>query len=68
MFWLMGVGISIIGSSVGSEEQMTELLQYALDGRIEPVVKVYEFEDTADLINGFIDDAITGKVVVKIPQ
>ncbi|KAF3397360.1 Alcohol dehydrogenase 2 [Talaromyces pinophilus] len=61
-------GISIIGSSVGSEEQMTELLQYALDGRIEPVVKVYEFEDTADLINGFIDDAITGKVVVKIPQ
>lgn len=62
------VGISIIGSSVGSEEQMSELLQYALDGRIEPVVKVYEFEDTADLINRFIDDGITGKVVVKIPQ
>lgn len=47
---------------------MSELLQYALEGRVEPVVKVYGFEDTADLINGFIDDAITGKVVVKIPQ
>jgi propanol-preferring alcohol dehydrogenase len=62
------VGISIIGSSVGSEEQMTELLQQALAGRIKPVVKVYEFSDTASLINRFIDDAITGKVVVKIPQ
>jgi propanol-preferring alcohol dehydrogenase len=62
------VGISIIGSSVGSEDQMSELLQYALDGRIKPVVKVYEFEDSATLIDKFIDNAITGKVVVKIPQ
>ncbi|KAF5016712.1 hypothetical protein F66182_11518, partial [Fusarium sp. NRRL 66182] len=61
-------GISIVGSSVGSEEQMSELLQQALEGRIEPVVKVHDFEDTADLINRFIDDGITGKVVVKIPQ
>lgn len=62
------IGISIIGSSVGSEEQMTELLQHALAGLINPVVKVYEFEDAASLIRKFIDDAITGKVVVKIPQ
>lgn len=47
---------------------MRELLQQALDGRIKPVVKVYEFEDTASLIGKFIDDAVTGKVVVKIPQ
>ncbi|KAL4903304.1 hypothetical protein BDW74DRAFT_180167 [Aspergillus multicolor] len=60
-------GLSIIGSSVGTEEQMDELLQQAAEGIITPSVEVFDFEDTQDLINRLKDDAVAGRVVVKIP-
>ncbi|KAL3486288.1 chaperonin 10-like protein [Aspergillus germanicus] len=61
-------GISIMGSSVGTEDQMAELLQQAAAGHITPSIQTFDFSHTPDLINGLKDDAITGRAVVRIPQ
>ncbi|CEN60226.1 hypothetical protein ASPCAL02667 [Aspergillus calidoustus] len=60
-------GISIIGSSVGTEDQMGELLQQAATGHITPSIQTFDFSHTPALINGLKDDAITGRAVVRIP-
>ncbi|KAJ5698070.1 hypothetical protein N7462_000075 [Penicillium macrosclerotiorum] len=61
-------GLTIKGSSVGSEKQMEELLQLALDGVITPAIEVFEFSETSNLIQRITNDAILGRAVVKIPQ
>ena len=62
------VGISIVGSSVGTEQQMAELLRLAAEGTITPAVKCYGFDETAKLIRDLEHDAITGRAVVRIPE
>lgn len=52
---------------MGSEEQMTELLQLALDGIITPAIEVFEFSEAPNLIQRITKDAIRGRAVVKIP-
>ncbi|KAF9883898.1 hypothetical protein FE257_002692 [Aspergillus nanangensis] len=61
-------GLSIRGSSVGTEEQMTELLQLALKGIIQPSISVFDFSETPRLIQGLAKDEILGRAVVKIPK
>lgn len=65
---LTSIGLSIKGSSVGTEKQMDELLQLALDGVITPEIELFDFEETPNLINKIMDDAIIGRAVVKIPN
>lgn len=65
---LTSTGLTIKGSSVGTEEQMAELLQLALDGVITPEIEVFDFEEAPNLINKIKDDAIIGRAVVKIPH
>jgi len=60
--------LSIRGSSVGTEEQMAELLQLALEGVITPAIEVFDFEEVPNLINKIKDDAIIGRAVVRIPN
>ncbi|KAL3462389.1 chaperonin 10-like protein [Aspergillus heterothallicus] len=61
-------GLSVIGSSVGTEDQMVELLQQAAANTITPAVKTFEFSHTPELIGGLVNDAITGRAVVRLPQ
>ncbi|KAL2845279.1 chaperonin 10-like protein [Aspergillus pseudoustus] len=61
-------GLSIIGSSVGTEDQMAELLQQAAEGLITPSIQTFEFSQTPALIDGLKDDTITGRAVVMIPR
>jgi len=46
---------------------MNELLQHALEGKIVPEVKVLEFKEVANVIEGLKRQEITGRVVVRIP-
>lgn len=64
----MWIGLSIVGSSVGTEEQMDELLQQAARGEITPAIEVFDFADTPRLVDGLRNDAISGRAVVRIPQ
>ncbi|KAJ5974978.1 hypothetical protein N7481_008685 [Penicillium waksmanii] len=61
-------GITIKGSSVGTEDQMAELLQYALQGVITPAIEVFEFAEAPRLIRALIDNRIKGRAVVTIPH
>ncbi|KAI9931704.1 hypothetical protein ASPWEDRAFT_105589 [Aspergillus wentii DTO 134E9] len=61
-------GLSIIGSSVGTEDQMTELLEQAGRGEITPSIEVFDWTETPSLIEQLKDDAITGRAVVRLPQ
>lgn len=62
------IGLCIVGSSVGTEDQMSELLQQAARGEITPSIAVFEFEETPRLVDGLRNDSISGRAVVRIPQ
>ncbi|KAF4949507.1 hypothetical protein FSARC_13451 [Fusarium sarcochroum] len=59
--------LTVAGVAVGTEKQMKELLQHALDGTIVPDVKVLEFEEVGKVVEGLQRQQVTGRVVVRIP-
>ncbi|QGI97351.1 hypothetical protein CEK26_010420 [Fusarium fujikuroi] len=59
--------LTVTGVAVGTEEQMEELLQHALEGTILPEVKVLEFEEVGNVIEGLKRQEVTGRIVVRIP-
>ncbi|KAJ5362776.1 hypothetical protein N7541_003620 [Penicillium brevicompactum] len=61
-------GLTFIGSSVGTENQMSDLLSAAASGKITPSIEVFEFPSVPDLVARLKDDGITGRAVVKLPQ
>ncbi|KAJ5935840.1 hypothetical protein N7466_005387 [Penicillium verhagenii] len=60
-------GLTIKGSSVGTESQLTELLNLALEGVITPAIEVFDFAETDRLIRQLTKDEIMGRAVVRIP-
>lgn len=64
---LIPPGLTIKGSSVGTESQLTELLNLALEGVITPAIEVFEFAETPRLIRQLTKDEIMGRAVVRIP-
>jgi propanol-preferring alcohol dehydrogenase len=65
---ILNKGLTFIGSSVGTEDQMRELLQAALSGKIDPSIEVFEFSSVPTLIGKLREDGITGRAVVTLPQ
>ncbi|KAJ5273768.1 hypothetical protein N7478_008893 [Penicillium angulare] len=61
-------GLTIKGSSVGTEEKLTELLQLAVQGVITPEIEVFDFAETPRLVRQLTKDQIKGRAVVKIPM
>jgi propanol-preferring alcohol dehydrogenase len=60
-------GLIIKGSSTGTAEQMKELLQMALEGKITPKIEVYEFEESPKIIQELMRYEVTGRKVVRVP-
>ncbi|KAH7152679.1 chaperonin 10-like protein [Dactylonectria macrodidyma] len=60
--------LTVTGVATGTEDQMSELLQYAATGRIKPAVEVLDFEEIPGIFNRLQNDKITGRIVVRIPQ
>ncbi|CAG8902694.1 unnamed protein product [Penicillium egyptiacum] len=61
-------GLTFIGSSVGTEDQLTDLLQAASVGKIVPSIEVFDFSAVPTLIEKLREDGITGRAVVTLPQ
>lgn len=59
-------GLSVRGSSVGTEDQMTWLLQLALEGTITPAIEVFDFPETPKLIEKLVGEEVRGRAVVTI--
>ncbi|KAF2851678.1 alcohol dehydrogenase [Plenodomus tracheiphilus IPT5] len=60
-------GLVIRGSSTGTNEQMDELLQLALDGKITPKIEVYDFAESPKIIQELQRFEVTGRKVVRAP-
>ncbi|KAF2250775.1 alcohol dehydrogenase [Trematosphaeria pertusa] len=61
-------GLVIKGSSTGTSEQMDELLQLALQGKIMPKIEVYDFADSPKIIQELQRYEVTGRKVVRAPS
>ncbi|KAJ5427551.1 hypothetical protein N7491_007993 [Penicillium cf. griseofulvum] len=61
-------GLTFIGSSVGTEAQLTNLLQAAAAGKIVPSIEVFDFSAVPTLIAKLGEDGIIGRAVVTLPQ
>jgi len=60
-------GLVIRGSSTGTNEQMDELLQLALEGKITPRIEVYDFAESPKIIQELQRFEVTGRKVVRAP-
>ena len=60
----------MVGSSVGSNVEMDELLAMAARGEVKPKVQVYDFEEETinDILQRLNRGEITGRAVLKLPQ
>ncbi|KAH8724110.1 chaperonin 10-like protein [Phaeosphaeriaceae sp. PMI808] len=60
-------GLVIRGSSTGTNAQIDELLQLALEGKITPKIEVYDFADSPKIIQELQRYEVTGRKVVRAP-
>lgn len=61
-------GLTVAGVSVGTEDEMDELLDLAARGGVKVRVEVVDFENIGDVMERLRNDEITGRVVVRLPQ
>ena len=64
---LIYTGLVIRGSSTGTNEQMDELLQLALQGKITPKIDVYDFAEAPKIIQELQRFEVSGRKVVRAP-
>jgi alcohol dehydrogenase, propanol-preferring len=62
------VGLTIIGSSVGTDEEMQQLLAMAARGEVTPEIAVHDFSEINDIMGKLARYEIGGRVVLKIPE
>ena len=60
-------GLHVVGSSVGTEEEMQELLQLAKNGEVVPRVDVLPLERYREAIQMVKTSRASGKVVLEMP-
>lgn len=61
-------GIKVVGSNVGTEEEMNELLQMAVEGYVVPKIEVFELEKLDEVIKRIAEGKLSGKAVLKLPS
>lgn len=60
-------GVRVIGSSVGTEAEMQDLLSMALSGDVKPSVESFNFEDIDMVLQKLAKYQIAGRAVFQIP-
>jgi alcohol dehydrogenase, propanol-preferring len=61
-------GIRVLGSSVGTEREMNELLEMAATGEIRPMVDIYEFSELGEVLQKLQKNEVGGRAVVRLPS
>jgi alcohol dehydrogenase, propanol-preferring len=57
----------VVGSSVGTDSEMQELLEMAVKGDVVPEVAVYDFDEINNIMEKLARYEIGGRVVLKLP-
>lgn len=66
--FFLGLGLTVVGSSVGNAEEMQELLEMAVKGEVVPEISLFEFEEINNIMEKLARFEIGGRVVLRIPQ
>ena len=61
-------GLTVIGSSVGTEQDMEELLEMAIKGDMVPHIEVFELSQLDYAVQELRNARVVGKIVLKIPN
>lgn len=60
-------GLKVLGTTVGTKEEMDELLEMAVKGDVVPNIEVFELEELAAVLERLNNAEIVGRAVMKIP-
>jgi propanol-preferring alcohol dehydrogenase len=60
-------GLRVVGSSVGTEAEMEELLEMAVKGDVTPHIEMFDLSDLDDVVQKLARAQIVGRAVIKIP-
>lgn len=58
----------MVGSSVGTAQELQELLDMAVQGDVVPQISVFEFSEINTILERLARFEIGGRVVLRIPQ
>ncbi|KAB8211956.1 alcohol dehydrogenase [Aspergillus parasiticus] len=61
-------GLRLIGSAVGSHQQMQELMEMARKGTVKPIVQVLDFEQVDIAARRLEKGTIPGRLVLRLPE
>ncbi|KAH8698366.1 alcohol dehydrogenase-like protein [Talaromyces proteolyticus] len=61
-------GLTVIGTSVGTEKQMEELLESAARGLVVPRIEVYALEDAPRAFEKLVKGEVVGRCVVRVSE
>lgn len=68
LYLTVRLGLTIVGSSVGTDEEMQELLEMAVKGDVVPQVEVFDFSQINNVMERLAKSEIGGRVVLKLPE
>ncbi|KAL1962446.1 hypothetical protein VTN77DRAFT_9647 [Rasamsonia byssochlamydoides] len=60
-------GYNVVGSAVGTEDELQELLQMAADGRVSTHYEVFDFDKANEVMERLARYEVKGRVVLRIP-
>ncbi|KIX01784.1 uncharacterized protein Z518_09511 [Rhinocladiella mackenziei CBS 650.93] len=66
-FMMVVRGLKVVGSSVGTAQEMQELLDMAAKGDVVPQISVFDFEEINHIMERLARFEIGGRVVLRIP-
>lgn len=66
-FMMIVRGIRVFGSSVGTEQEMKDLLEMASRGKIKAIVDIFDFQELEAVLEKLRLNEISGRAVVKLP-
>jgi propanol-preferring alcohol dehydrogenase len=59
-------GIQVIGSLVGTRNDLAEAFQFAADGQVKPIVQTRRLDEVNDIIDEMRAGQIEGRMVVDM--
>ncbi|KDM90537.1 alcohol dehydrogenase AdhP [Photobacterium galatheae] len=59
-------GIKVIGSIVGTRQDLQECLQFAAEGKVRAIIEVKALEEINDIFDDMMKGEITGRIVMNL--
>ena len=66
-FVMLNRGLKIVGSAVGTPKHLEELLELAVQGKVQPLVEVKKLDELGEVLKRLAAFGVEGRIVVKVP-